>query len=306
MVQVIIDSLIRASELALIAVGLTLVYDILRFASFAHVEFGAIGAFLALAVSLVLPIPPGWAVFVGAIVACVITGYLGVISDRLIFSKLRNSSPAILMIASFGLGMVIQYGVQAIWGANARSYPLPLARPWIIFDARLSPAGAAVIVAAACSMLGFHLLLTRTKLGVAMRATADNQQLSEASGIFTERIIRIVWFIGAALGALGGIMLGLVSQIQSNMGFEIMVAVFAAAILGGIGNVYGAVLGACIVGFAENIGLVINWAPAANFLGLSMSDILFIPVGFKTGISFVILILILLVRPRGLLGRGAL
>ncbi|HEU0231338.1 MAG TPA: branched-chain amino acid ABC transporter permease [Burkholderiaceae bacterium] len=305
MFQVIIDSLTRASELALIAVGLTMVYEILRFASFAHVQFGTIGAFITLATSVVLPLPPGWAILAGALVACVVTGGLGILSDRLIFSKLRNSPPAILMIASFGLGMVMQYGVQAIWGAGARAYPLPLTRPWIILDGRLTPAGAAVIVAAVLSMLAFHLLLTRTKLGMAMRATADNPQLTEASGIFSERIIHIVWFIGAALGALGGIMLGLVSQVEPGMGFEIMVAVFAAAIVGGIGNVYGAVLGACIVAFAENIGLAINWAPATHLLGLGNANALYIPVGYKTGISFVILILILLFRPRGLLGRRA-
>ncbi len=305
MVQVIIDSLIRASELALIGVGLTMVYDILRFASFAHVQFGTIGAFLALSISLALPVPAGWAVLAGAVIACVLTGFLGILCDRLIFSRLRNRAAAILMIASFGLGMVMQYGSQAIWGASPRSYPLPLTRPWIIFDGRLSPSGAAVIVSAALIMLAFHLLLTRTTLGVAMRATADNQPLSEASGIYTERIIRIVWFIGAALGALGGIMLGLVAQLQANMGFEIMVAVFAAAILGGIGNVYGAVLGACIVGFAENIGLVINWAPLARLAGLSEASHVYIPVGFKMGIPFTILILILLLRPRGLLGRRA-
>uniref|UniRef100_UPI00333F9F14 branched-chain amino acid ABC transporter permease n=1 Tax=Castellaniella defragrans TaxID=75697 RepID=UPI00333F9F14 len=305
MIQIILDSLIRASELALIGVGLTMVYDILRFASFAHVQFGTIGAFVALSVSLALPLPAAWAILVGALIACVITGSLGVLSDKLIFAKLRNRPAAILMIASFGLGMVMQYGVQAIWGAGAHAYPLPLSRPWMIFGARLSPAGAGVITAAAVSMLIFHLLLTRTKLGVAMRATADNAQLSEASGIYTERIIRIVWFIGAALGALGGIMLGLVAQIQSNMGFEIMVAVFAAVIVGGIGNVHGAVLGACIVAFAENIGLVINWAPLTNLLGFSTVTDLYIPVGFKTGITFVILILILLVMPRGILGRRA-
>ncbi len=303
MFQVIIDSLIRASELALIGVGLTMVYDILRFASFAHVQFGTIGAFVALAISLSLPIPAPWAIFTGAVIACVVTGVLGILSDRLIFAKLRNRPAAILMIASFGLGMVMQYSVQAIWGAGAQAFPIPLSRPWIVLGGRLSPAGAAVIVAAVASMLAFHLLLTRTKLGVAMRATADNAQLSEASGIFTERIIRIVWFIGAALGALGGIMLGLVAQIQSNMGFEIMVAVFAAAIVGGIGNVYGAVLGACIVAFAENVGLVINWAPLVRLLQLSDASELYIPVGYKTGITFIILILILLVLPRGLLGR---
>lgn len=303
MFQVIIDSLIRASELALIAVGLTMVYDVLRFASFVHVQFGTVGAFIALAISLVLPLPPGWAIFVGVIVACVLTGLLGVLSDRLVFSKLRASPPAILMIASFGLGMVIQYSVQAIWGAGARSFPLPLSRPWMILDGRISPSGAAVLAAAVVSMLAFHLLLTRTKLGIAMRATADNPPLSKASGIYTERIIRIVWFIGAALGALGGIMLGLVAQIQSNMGFEIMVAVFAAAIVGGIGNVYGAVLGACIVAFAENVGLVINWAPLLGLFGLTSATDLYIPVGYKTGIAFAILILILLKMPRGLLGR---
>ncbi|MFT0533895.1 branched-chain amino acid ABC transporter permease [Castellaniella hirudinis] len=305
MIQIILDSLIRASELALIGVGLTMVYDILRFASFAHVQFGTIGAFVALSISLALPLPAAWAILVGALVACVITGGLGVLSDKLIFARLRNRPAAILMIASFGLGMVMQYGVQAIWGAGAHAYPLPLARPWIVFGGRLSPAGAGVIAAAAVSMLAFHLLLTRTKLGVAMRATADNPQLSEASGITTERIIRIVWFIGAALGALGGIMLGLVAQIQSNMGFEIMVAVFAAVIVGGIGNVHGAVLGAGVVAFAENIGLVINWAPLGRLLGLTTEAHLYIPVGFKTGITFVILILILLVMPRGILGRRA-
>lgn len=305
MLQVIIDSLTRASELALIAVGLTMVYEILRFASFAHVQFGTVGAFIALAISVVLPLSPGWAILVGVVVACVVTGGLGILSDRLIFSKLRDSPPAILMIASFGLGMVMQYGVQAIWGAGARAYPLPLSRPWIILDGRLTPAGAAVILAAVLSMLAFHLLLTRTKLGMAMRATADNPRLTEASGIFSERIIRIVWFIGAALGALGGVMLGLVSQVEPGMGFEIMVAVFAAAIVGGIGNVYGAVLGACIVAFAENIGLAINWAPAAHLLRLSSANALYIPVGYKTGISFALLILILLFLPRGLLGRRA-
>lgn len=305
MFQVIIDSLVRTSELALIAVGLTMVYDILRFASFAHVQFGTIGAFVALTASQALPLPPAWAILTGAVVACILTGGLGVLSDRLIFAQLRHRPAAILMIASFGLGMVMQYGAQALWGPSAHSYPIPLSRPWLILGGRISPVGAAVIATALVAMLGFHLLLTRTKLGMAMRATADNPQLSEASGIYTERIIRTVWFIGAALGALGGIMLGLVAQIQSNMGFEIMVAVFAAAIVGGIGNVYGAVLGAMLVAFAENIGLTINWAPLAQALRLSAETELYIPVGYKTGITFVILILILLVRPRGLLGRRA-
>src|SRR5699024_1243765 len=138
--QILIDSLIRASELALLAVGLTMVYDVLRFPSFAHVEFGTIGAFVALAVSLSLPISGNLAVFAGAVVAFGVVGFLGILSDRIIFSRLRSSSRVILMIASFGLGIVMHYGAQAIWGANARSFPLPLARPWVVFDGRLTPA----------------------------------------------------------------------------------------------------------------------------------------------------------------------
>src|SRR3546814_2174779 len=111
------------------------------------------------------------------------------------------------------------------WSSDVCSsdlYPLPLVRPWLIFDGRLTPSGAGIIVVTILCMLGFHLLLKRTTLGIAMRATADNPQLSEASGIFTERIIRLVWFMGAGFAALGGVMVGLATQIQPNMGFAII------------------------------------------------------------------------------------
>lgn len=302
-IQVVIDSLIRASELALLAVGLTMVYDVLRFPSFAHVEFGTVGAFIAFALSVaLLPLNPALAIFIGAVIAMVIVGALGVASDRLIFSKLRGRSPILLMITSFGLGIVLRYMAQAIWGASARSYPLPLVRPWVIGDGRLSPDGAAIIVVTVLCMLAFYFLLNRTTLGIAMRATADNPQLSEASGIYTERVIRVVWFIGAGFAALGGIMLGLATQIQANMGYSIMLPVFAAALLGGIGNPYGAVVGAIVIGLAENVGLSINWAPLFQLFGLSSNDFLFIPVGYKAGIPFAILIVLLLFRPQGLLG----
>lgn len=303
MIQIVIDSLIRASELALLAVGLTMVYDVLRFPSFAHVEFGTVGAFIAFAISVaLLPQSPAVAVVIGAVIAMVVVGGLGVASDRLIFSKLRGSSPILLMITSFGLGIVLRFMAQAIWGVSARSYPLPLARPWMIGDGRLSPDGAAIIVITVLCMLAFYFLLNRTTLGIAMRATADNAQLSEASGIYTERVIRVVWFIGAGFAALGGIMLGLATQIHPNMGYSIMLPVFAAALLGGIGNPYGAVIGALVIGLAENIVLGVNWAPVSQLLGLTSGDFLFIPVGYKPGIPFAILIILLLFRPQGLLG----
>jgi branched-subunit amino acid ABC-type transport system permease component len=300
MVQIVFDSLVRASELALLAVGLTMVYDVLRFPSFAHVEFGTIGAFVALSVATGLPLPPIWAVTLGGAVAVLAGGVLGVLADGTIFARLRHSSPIILMIASFGLGIAMRFTVRAIWGPQARGYPLPLERPWTILDGRITAESAVIIGATLVCMLGFHLLLNRTTLGIAMRATADNAELSEASGIFTERIIRLVWFMGCGFAALGGVMLGIATQLEPNMGLAIMLPVFAAAILGGIGNPYGAVLGACVIAFAENIGLGVNWAPLIHWAGIG-TDYLFIPTGYKEAISFAILILALLFRPQGLL-----
>ncbi|WP_440997974.1 branched-chain amino acid ABC transporter permease [Arhodomonas sp. SL1] len=302
MIQILIDSLIRTSELALLAVGLTMVYDVLRFPSFAHVDFGTVGAFLALAISVSLPLGPAFSIVVGAVFAMVVVGLLGVASDRLVFSRLRTGSPILLMITSFGVGIVLRYTAQAIWGASPHSFPLPLVRPWVIGDGRISPDNAAIIAVAVVAMLALHLMLNRTTLGIAMRATADNPSLSEASGIYTERVIRVVWFIGAALAALGGITLGLATQIQPNMGYEIMLPVFAAAILGGIGNPYGAVLGAAVVGFAENVGLAINWGALFSLFGMVDAEYVFIPVGFKPAIPFTLLIIMLLLRPQGLLG----
>lgn len=303
--QIIIDSLIRGSELALLAVGLTMIYDVLRFASFAHVEFGTVGAFVAVALSTALPFGPLTAIVIAGVVAMLVGGTLGVISDRLIFSRLRDSTATILMIASFGLAIMLRFGTQAIWGAGPRTFPLPLMRAWEVAGGRLSPPSAAIIVATVLVMLVFYFLLTRTRLGIAMRATADNADLSEASGVYSERVIRVVWFIGAAFAALGGVMVGIATQVQPNMGYAVILPVFAAAILGGIGNPYGAVLGSLVIGFAENIGLAINWAVPLQFFGLTSADFLFIPVGYKQGIPFALLILILLFRPRGLLGRKA-
>jgi len=118
----------------------------------------------------------------------------------------------------------------------------------------------------------------------------------------TERIIRVVWFVGSAFAALGGVLIALNTQLQPNMGFGIIIQVFCAAILGGIGHPYGAMLGAVILGFAENLGMAINWAPLFGTLGLTAESHLFIPTGYKAAVPFSLLILVLLLRPRGLIG----
>lgn len=294
MVQIILDSLIFGSELALLAIGVTMVYGSLRFPNFAHVEFATVGAYLTLALW------PFCGLFLSIALAVTITGGIGVLSDVLVFRRLRESTPILLMITSFGLGIVLRESVRAIWGTEPYFYKLGLQKPWNIMDGNITPVQASIIlIAVACTLL-FHLLLNHTKLGIAMRATADNPQLAEASAIHTEQVIRMVWLIGCSFAALGGILIGLETQIHPRMGFGIIIPVFCAAILGGIGNPYGAVMGAAIVAFAENIGLSINWAPLGQMLGLTETSYVSIPTGYKEAIPFLILIIVLLFRPQGL------
>lgn len=298
MLQVLIDSLIRAAELSFLAVGLTMVYSVLRFANFAHVEFATVGAYIALALSVAL----GFPFLLAAAVAILIVGGLGVAVDRVIFARLDGASPIMLMIASFALGIALREGVRAIWGPSPFFYKLGVLAPWQFMGLRITPTQAGVIVAAVMAMAAFHLLLSRTTLGIAMRATADNPALAQASGINTNRVVHSVWFIGSAFAALGGILVGLNTQVKPDMGFGLIIEVFSAAIVGGIGSPYGAILGALLVGFAENFGLAINWAPLFEALGFETDGFVFIPTSYKAAVAFTLLIITLLLRPQGILG----
>lgn len=299
MAQIIIDSLIRSSELALLAVGLTMVYSVLRFPNFSHVEFAPLGAYLA----LVLSTSAGLPLVVAAAIALVLAGLAGIAVDRAVFARLRTRSPIMLMIAAFAVGVVIRETLRAVFGPSPTSFDIGLQTPVAVLGANVTPVQIGIIFAALACMLAFHLLLTYTDLGIAMRAAADNAELARASGIHTERVIRAVWFIGSGFAGLGGILLGLDTQIFPMMGFGIIIPVFCAAILGGIGSPYGALLGALVLGFAENVGLSVNFAGALEALGMTTDGYVYIPSGYKASIAFVFLILALLLRPQGLIGR---
>jgi branched-subunit amino acid ABC-type transport system permease component len=298
--QVLINSIVRASELALLSLGLTIVYDILRFANFAHTEYAVIGVYLALFlnVNLGLPILPA------AIISSLITGLFSILIDKAVFKKLRSHSGIIVMVTSLGLAIAFRNTIRAIWGATAQNYSVPLQKPIVTEYFRITPLQIWIILIGLSAMVFFHLLLHHTKLGKTMRATSDNPELSEASGIDIEKIITYVWFIGIAFAALGGILIGMETYILPYMGFAIIIPVFCATIMGGIGNPYGAMLGALVLGFAENFGLYINFGRILNLGGMfNFNKDLFIPTGYKPAISFVILIVVLLIRPRGILGR---
>jgi branched-subunit amino acid ABC-type transport system permease component len=298
--QVIINSIVRASELTLLSLGLTIVYDILKFANFAHTEFAVVGVYLALFLNVTLGLP----IIPAAIIASIVAGFASIALDRAVFKRMRSSSGIIVMVTSLGLGIAMRNSIRAIWGADAKNYSVPLQAPIITEYFRITPLQIWIILVGVAAMFSFHLMLHHTTLGKAMRASSDNPELAQASGIATEKIITRVWFIAIAFASVGGILIGLETYILPYMGFAIIVPVFCATILGGIGNPYGAMVGALVLGFAENFGLYINFGTILNLGGiLGFSKELFIPTGYKPAISFIILILVLLIRPRGILGR---
>ena len=282
LLQVVVDSLIRTAELSLLAVGLTMVYGLLRFANFAHIEFATLGAYLALFFSTTLGAP----LILAALAAIVICGGLGIATARLIFRRLRTAPPILLMIASFGLSIVIRESIRAVWGPSGFFYNLGILPPLRLLGLTITPTQILVIAAALAAMLAFYALLTWTRLGITMRATADNPALSQASGVHADRVIAIVWFIGTAFAALGGVLIGINTQLKPDIGVGLAIEVFAAAIVGGIGNPYGAMLGAALVGFAENVGLAINWAPLLAAVGFDTGDFAFIPTSYKAAVAF--------------------
>ena len=299
-IQVLLNSLVRASELALLSLGLTIVYDILKFANFAHTEYAVIAVYLALFLNVNLGIP----IVPAAIIASIATGFFSILIDKTVFKRLRGYSGIIVMVTSMGLAIAFRNTIRAIWGASAQNFSVALEKPLITSYFRITPLQVWIILVGLIAMVAFHLLLHRTRLGKAMRAASDNPELAQASGIDIEKIINYIWFISITFASLGGILIGMETFIIPYMGFAIIIPVFCATIMGGIGNPYGAMLGALVLALAENFGLYINFGKILS-LGsiLDFHKDLFIPTSYKPAISFVMLIFVLLIRPRGILGK---
>jgi branched-subunit amino acid ABC-type transport system permease component len=296
--QIILNSIIRGSQLGLLALGVTMIFAVLRFANFAHGEFAVVGAYLALLFSSTIGLP----LLPAAIIAAGLTGLLAVCSDHLIFKKIRKAPGLVLLIAAMGLSMTLRNVVSGIWGPDPLSYEKALGKSFAIFGARITSTQIMILAVAVAAMVSFHILLHRTKLGKAMRALSDNTSLAQARGINVENIIRWVWFICGCYAGLGGILIALETLLWPELGFNILLAVFCAAILGGIGNVYGAVIGAMVLGFVENFGLFIDWSNLFSWFGLMEAGTFFqTPTGYKPAIAFITLVVVLIFRPTGIL-----
>jgi branched-chain amino acid transport system permease protein len=306
MLQLIADGLVVGSVIALGAVGLTLTYSILRFANFGQGEFMTWGAYLAVsALAFVLamtgggvmePMGPfsfGWQLIVAMVLAAVLTAALALVVDWLLFRRLRRGNAITLVIASFGAALALRNLVQFLYGTLPEYYTreiqiaIRLVPRDVLGGLRVTPDQMLVIGLTIGLMVALQLLLTRTTLGRAMRATAMNPALARVAGVDTDAVVRATWVIGAALAAVAGVFAGIVGQIRPMLGFDLLLPLFAAAILGGIGSVRGAVAGGYIVGLAESLSVPLVGAE------------------YRAATAFVVLIGILLVRPTGLFGERA-
>ncbi len=282
--QVIFNSGITASLYLIGAVGLTLTYGLSRFPNFAHAEFMTLGAFIGYLAAEQL----GLGLYLGAFIAFLVGAIVGTICYRGVFYPLarRGASIIHLMVASIALGFFLRYSIGAIWGWA----PLYFTTTWPSYDiGRLRVTGLwiALILSAVILTVIMHLVLVKTKIGKAIRATSSNPELALASGININRVILVTWFIGAGLATTAGIFRAADTQIWPMTGWDIILPMFAVAILGGIGNFYGSIVAAFIVGLAENFGVV-----ALVSLGLSTE--------YRMAVAFLILIITLIIKPQGL------
>jgi branched-chain amino acid transport system permease protein len=295
--QFVADGLLLGGLIGLGAIGVTLTYSILRFANFAHGEFISWGAYAALAAAGAIgaiaghdvPLAPfsfGWRVLLASVIAMILTGLLAVALDAVLFKRLRKHGTAItLVIASFGAAMALRslleftFSGQPTYFSRAIQFAVPLG-----LGIRVTPDQMAVVALTALLVVVMHLVVTRTGIGRAMRAVSENSALAEVAGIDVSRVVRATWFIGGALACAAGVMAGITIQVRPYMGFDLLLPLFSAAILGGIGSVPGAVLGGLIVGVAQS--------SAVHFAGAE----------YRAAIAFLILIAVLLVKPTGLFG----
>lgn len=284
------------SIIALGAIGLSLIYGVLRFANFAHGELMSVGAYLALALMAVLPqgkpLSPlsfGWELLLALVVTMIATGGIAFGIDWILYRHLRNrrSPRVILAMSALGAAFFVRSIIYLVWGADFRFYYWGRARLalHLPLGIRVRPDQFFILGLALTLIILLYLLLERTKMGKAMRATADNPELARVTGIDTARVIRWTWMIGGGLAAAGGVFLGLDAQLRPEMGWWMLLPMFAAVILGGIGNPYGALAGGLIIGMTQQISTA------------------FIKTTYKPGVAFLIMIVILLVRPQGLFGR---
>jgi branched-chain amino acid transport system permease protein/neutral amino acid transport system permease protein len=278
--QLVVYGVVLGSILTLGAVGASLLFAILRFSNFAHgdiMTFGAYGAFAAMSV-LHLPL---WA---AGLVGIVAGGAVSVLIDQVVYRRLRGTQPVILLISTFGMALILRSVITLIWGPADRSFVKGIQMPIVIGDIRIRPDHIVIIAGSLALVAAVHLFLVHTRMGKAMRAMSDDVDLARVTGIDTEKVVIWTWALGGALAGAAGFFLAMDNRLSPNLGWSSLLPIFAAAILGGFGKPYGAVIGGMIIGITSELSTAVM-APA-----------------YKPAVAFAVMVIMLIVKPEGLLG----
>lgn len=276
----LISALVVASVWCLPAVGVSLLYGVLRYPNFAITEYMTVGAYAALLYCSVLPF---WAAIGLAILT---TGLIALVWDQLAFRAIRQAGamPAILM--SLGLMLVLQNLVRFGWGNATRQFPVPLVRPLDIAGFLVTPLQAASITGTAALLVAFFVVLRYGAAGRSVRAISDNPDLALVSGVRPELVYGSVTFVSGALAGCGGIILALETSLSPLLGWRSLIPIFAVAVLGGLGSASGAAIAALLLA------------------GISEFSLFLLPATYKTALAFLVLALVLMMRPGGLMKAG--
>lgn len=296
-IQQIINGLVLGSIYALVALGYTMVYGIMGLINFAHGEVVMIGALVALAVVKLLAdsgLPGVVIVLIGLMVAALVCMAVGFAIERVAYRPLRKAPKLAPLITAIGVSIVLQNLAMLIWGRNYHAFPpiLPTGEHEIL-GATITSVQIAIILIAAAMMGGLMLLIHRTRLGRAMRATAENPGIAQLMGVNVNQIISLTFIIGSALAAVAGLMVSANYSIAHYyMGFVLGLKAFTAAVLGGIGNLAGAMLGGILLGLIESLGAGYIGDLTGGVFGSNYQDVF----------AFLVLIGVLVFRPSGLVG----
>lgn len=281
--QLVVNGIITGALLAVPTIGFTAIFAVLRFPNFAVASHATIGAFAGYAANVWLGLPAAPALLAAFLVA----GVIGLVSDEVALKPLRPHGALTTAIASIALTIVLENMVRFAFGNQLRGYDLPLMRDWRWEGIRVNPQQVENLMLALAIMAAVFLALKFTRMGKAMRAVADNPGLADLKGIDAAMVGRVTAFAGMGLVGVGGMLFGLGTSIDPLTGFRFILPIFAAAVVGGLGSIPGAVLGAMIVGMGEELSILV----------LSPS--------YKSAVGFLAIVLVLAFRPRGLLGERA-
>jgi branched-subunit amino acid ABC-type transport system permease component len=278
--QALLNGLIAGLLIALPAIALSLSYGVLNFANFAIGAMVTLGAYLAYAFNADLGLP----LAVAAPIAAAGLAVVAIATQRLVYDRIRDGDHITLLVASMGVAFVIENSVRFVYGADVRTLDVPVARPVIWHGLRLNREQLVIAATVLATLVVVSVVLRSTRFGRSMRAVSDNPALAEARGIDRARTVAGTWALAGALAALAGVLIALDSTVEPLIGTNYLVSIFAAAIVGGIGNPFGAMAGGLLIGMVEELST------------------LAVPTTYRQGVSFLVLALVLFTRPHGLFG----